>query len=91
MMMKLFDFWAEWCAPCKAMMPIVEQVVGERFKDKIELVKINIEEHPEIADLFGIRAVPTLVLVNEDGIEKMRLVGAKSAKSLELDLQAATS
>jgi len=85
--LKLYDFWAEWCAPCKAMMPVVE-AMAEKFKDRIELVKVNVDDQQTIADMFGIRAMPTLVLMQGDQ-EKVRWVGAMSATKLELELQRA--
>ena len=60
----LIDFWAEWCAPCKALMPILTQLVQE-YQGKFILAKINIEEQPELAAKFQVRSVPTVMLVSQ--------------------------
>src|SRR6266436_1599763 len=57
----LVDFWAEWCAPCKALGPTLEEVAGE-YKDKVKVVKINIDENPGAPSQFGVRSIPTLIL-----------------------------
>ncbi|MDX2049668.1 MAG: thioredoxin [Rickettsiaceae bacterium] len=60
----LVDFWAEWCGPCKMLGPIFEQVSVE-FKDKVEFVKINIDENPQVPSNLGIRGIPTMMLFKE--------------------------
>jgi len=57
----LVDFWAEWCAPCKALGPTLDEVAGE-YKDKVKVVKINIDENPGAPSQFGVRSIPTLIL-----------------------------
>lgn len=57
----LVDFWAEWCRPCKAIAPILEEVAQE-YGDKVIFAKVNIEENPNIAPKFGIRGIPTLLI-----------------------------
>ena len=57
----LVDFWAEWCGPCKALSPVIDQVSGE-LGDKVKIVKVNIEDAPETPAQYGIRGVPTLMV-----------------------------
>lgn len=55
----LVDFWAEWCGPCKMIAPVLEEIAVEKV-DSVKIVKVNIEEHPDLAQQFGISAIPTL-------------------------------
>lgn len=57
----LVDFWAPWCMPCRLLAPILEKLMNE-FKDKFILVKINIDEYPEIASKYGIMSIPNVKL-----------------------------
>lgn len=63
----LVDFWAEWCGPCKAIAPILDDVATE-FADKVKVVKVNIDEQPELAARFGIRSIPTLLVFKDGGV-----------------------
>ena len=56
----LIDFYATWCAPCKAIFPVFE-AISEEYNDKIEVIKVNIEDNPELAAKFMVRSVPTVV------------------------------
>jgi len=69
----LIDFWAEWCGPCKEIAPILEEVAGE-LKNKIKIVKINIDENPNIPIQYGIQSIPTLIILKK-GSEISRKVG----------------
>ena len=60
----LVDFWAEWCAPCRALAPTLDEVAGQ-YKDKLKVVKLNIDENPEIPTQLGIRSIPTLILFKD--------------------------
>ena len=68
----LLDFWAPWCAPCRMVVPIIEEIAGER--PDIKVGKINVDEQPELARRFSIMSIPTLV-VTEAGREVRRIVG----------------
>lgn len=57
----LVDFHAQWCGPCKAMAPALEQVADE-MKDQVKIVKIDVDENPAVTGKYGIRAMPTLIL-----------------------------
>ncbi len=57
----LVDFWAEWCAPCRAISPILEDVEREKG-DKLTIAKVNIDENPGIPGKYGVRGIPTLML-----------------------------
>ncbi len=59
----LVDFWAEWCAPCKMLTPILEELSNE-FKNKVLVVKVNLDENQDLAMKYSIRSIPTLLLFN---------------------------
>lgn len=77
----LVDFWAEWCAPCKMLAPELVKLHQE-FKDKLTIIKINVDEKPQIAQKYGVSGIPTLILF-KNGVEVQRLVGAASAAQLK--------
>jgi len=76
----LVDFWAEWCGPCKMIMPILEEV-AEEYKEKLKVVKVNVDENSETPAKFGVRGIPTLVLFNEGNVVATK-VGALSKSQL---------
>lgn len=71
----LVDFWAEWCAPCRAIAPILEQIAQEH-DGRLRVVKLNIDENPDIAKRLGIMSIPTVALY-ASGEEKARVIGAR--------------
>ena len=71
----LVDFWAEWCAPCRAIAPIVKEIADDNG-DKLKVVKVNIDESPQTPGTYGIRSIPT-VLVFKDGQVVSQLTGAR--------------
>ena len=60
----LVDFWAEWCGPCKSLGPILEEI-SEDLKDKLQVVKVNLDENQDLAMKYSIRSIPTLLLFKE--------------------------
>ena len=70
----LVDFWAEWCGPCKAIAPALDEIARE-FGDKLTVAKVNIDENPETPNRFHVRGIPTLILF-KDGKPAATKVGA---------------
>ncbi len=70
----LLDFWAEWCAPCRAIAPILEDVQRDKG-DSLTVAKINIDENPNIPTKYGVRGIPTLMLI-KDGQLAATKIGA---------------
>ena len=69
----LVDFWAEWCHPCKMLIPTVEQV-AQKYQDRTKVVKLNIDDNNPTAQKCGIKGIPTLILF-KGGVETDRIVG----------------
>lgn len=84
----LVDFWAEWCVPCKAVAPVIDQLANE-YSGKMVFGKVDVDRSPQIASLLGIRSIPTMIVFS-NGEEKERLVGAfpKSQIQKKIDLYA---
>jgi len=81
----LVDFWAEWCGPCRAVAPILEDIAGE-YGDKIKIVKLNTDEESAIAIKYGITSIPTLnVYVNGEVVKT--IIGAKPKPALLKELE----
>lgn len=80
----IVDFWAEWCGPCRAVSPILEQIAEERG-DSLRVVKVNIDEEPELQQRYGILSIPTILLF-EGGEPKAAAVGAQPKRMLERSL-----
>lgn len=82
----LVDFWAEWCGPCKMLAPIVDQLAAEQA-GKAVIAKVDIDAHPDLAERFGIRAIPTLI-VFKNGQPVNTITGVKGKSFLEAALVA---
>jgi thioredoxin 1 len=80
----LVDFWAEWCGPCKMVAPVLEEIAAENG-DKIDVVKLNIDENPGIARDYSIMSIPTMSVFSGGKVVK-QIVGAKPKAALLKDL-----
>jgi len=76
----LVDFWAEWCGPCKMIAPLLDEAATE-YADRMSVVKLNVDENPNIAQKFGIRSIPTLILFKDGAVHAQKL-GAMSKSQL---------
>jgi thioredoxin 1 len=82
----MVDFWAEWCGPCRAIAPILEEL-AEASEGGVTLVKVNVDENPGLVARYGIRSIPTILFVKE-GTVVDRVVGAASKVALQRILSA---
>ena len=83
----LVDFWAPWCGPCKAIAPMLDELAGE-LGGKARIVKMNVDENPEVAGSFGIMSIPTLILF-KDGKPVNKLVGGQPKPQLKAFIESA--
>jgi thioredoxin len=77
----VIDFWAEWCAPCRTIAPIIKDLAA-RYGDRVRIVKMNIDENPNTPGTYGVRAIPT-VYAFKNGQVVEQITGAKHKKHFE--------
>jgi len=77
----LVDFWAEWCGPCKAIAPSLEEI-SEELKDKLKVVKVNVDENPKVSQSYSIRSIPALMIF-KNGVKVSEKMGALPKSALQ--------
>ena len=77
----LLDFYADWCGPCKILLPTVAKL-ADKYEDDFIIAKVNVDQNPELAQKFGVRSIPALFFI-QDGEVKENLVGVQTEANLE--------
>ncbi len=81
----LVDFWAPWCAPCRAIAPVIDEL-ADQYAGRLKVVKVNVDDNPQAPTRFGVRGIPTLLIVR-DGQVKEQIVGAVPKRHIEQALE----
>ncbi|MCH5297231.1 MAG: thioredoxin [Ruminococcus sp.] len=84
------DFYADWCGPCNMLAPVIDKLSKEPISKKSDFAKLNIEESEDIASLYGVMSVPTLILF-KDGEEQVRMVGVHPKDAIAATIEDALS
>ena len=77
----LVDFWAEWCPPCRALSPIIDELASD-FAGRLKIGKVNVDQSPAVANRYGVRSIPTLLLFSGGAVADQR-VGARPKVELQ--------
>jgi thioredoxin 1 len=80
----IVDYWAEWCGPCRMVAPVLEEIATE-YADKIAVVKLNIDDNPQVSQRYGIMAIPTMNVFKGGEVVK-QIVGAKPKSAILREL-----
>ena len=83
----LVDFWAPWCGPCRMVGPVVDEL-AEEYEGRVSFGKVNVDENPKIANKYGVKSIPTLI-VFKDGKPVSTIVGFRQKAELKNNLDAA--
>jgi thioredoxin 1 len=86
MTVRLMDFYADWCGPCKTQDPILEEVLDDHAD--IDFVKVDVDEQQDVANQYQVRSLPTLIIENDDGVVE-RFVGVTQREDIEAALRKA--
>jgi thioredoxin 1 len=81
----LVDFWAEWCGPCRMVAPVLDDLSTE-LTGKLKIVKVNVDQSPDLAGQYGIRSIPTLLLL-KGGVVAQQMAGAMTKSQLKAKLE----